>query len=66
MEVASDKAQHVHRNNRDGLDGRRDAVYRYGERGEQEADGYLSLYRPMRAAMLDPAALRRRPRPSAR
>ncbi|MEW2515956.1 GNAT family N-acetyltransferase [Streptomyces sp. NPDC046870] len=56
VEVASDKAQLVHRNDHDGLDGHRDAVYRYGERGEQEADGYLPLYRPVRAAMLNPAA----------
>ncbi|MGY1583243.1 hypothetical protein [Streptomyces sp. MN13] len=54
--MASNKAQLVHRNNREGLDGHRDAVYRYGERGEQEADDYVSLYRPVRAARLDPAA----------
>ncbi|MFF2206275.1 hypothetical protein [Streptomyces sp. NPDC058145] len=56
VEVASDRAQLAHRNDRYGLDGHRDAVYRYGERGEQEADDYVSLYRPVQAAMLDPAA----------
>ncbi|MGW4440366.1 hypothetical protein ACWELO_32295 [Streptomyces sp. NPDC004596] len=54
--MASDRAQLAHRNDRYGLDGHRDAVYRYGELGEQEADDYVSLCRPVQAAMLDPAA----------
>ncbi|WP_445280230.1 hypothetical protein [Streptomyces sp. DSM 118148] len=54
--MASDRAQLAHRNDRCGLDGHRDAVYRYGERDEQEADDYVLLCRPVQAAMLDPAA----------
>ncbi|MFF7858764.1 hypothetical protein [Streptomyces sp. NPDC007904] len=56
LEVASEKAQNAHQNHRYGLDGHRDAVYRYGERLEQEAGRYASVFRPVPAARLDPAA----------
>lgn len=56
LEVASEKAQNAHQNHRYGLDGHRDAVYRYDERLEQEADRYAFTFRPLPAARLDPAA----------
>lgn len=56
LDVASEKAQNAHQNHRYGLDGHRDAVYRYGERLEQDADRYTSVFRPLPAVRLDPAA----------
>ncbi|MFG3207350.1 hypothetical protein [Streptomyces sp. NPDC048192] len=56
VEVASEKAQIAHLNRFYGLHGHRDAVYRYDERVDQEADHYSALYQEARAVRLDPAA----------
>ncbi|WP_330342662.1 GNAT family N-acetyltransferase [Streptomyces sp. NBC_00557] len=56
VEVASEKAQIAHLNQYYGLNGHRDAVYRYGERVDQEADHYTALYQEAPAVRLDPAA----------
>ncbi|MET8816462.1 GNAT family N-acetyltransferase [Streptomyces sp. NPDC004549] len=55
VEVASDKAQNAHLNAFYGLDGHRQDAYRYGERLDQEADGYARFHLPAQAAGLDPA-----------
>ncbi|MFI2437387.1 GNAT family N-acetyltransferase [Streptomyces sp. NPDC018693] len=47
VEVASEKAQNAHLNAFYLLDGHRQDVYRYGERLEQEADGYARHYVPV-------------------
>ncbi|MFJ6216602.1 hypothetical protein ACIQGZ_25210 [Streptomyces sp. NPDC092296] len=56
MDVAADKAQNAHLDSTLGLHGHRDAVYRYGERTEDEALKYAGAYRPVRAALADPSA----------
>jgi len=47
VDVASDKAHNAHRNKHYGLDGHRNAVYRYGERLETEAALHAASYRPV-------------------
>ncbi|MFI2437131.1 GNAT family N-acetyltransferase [Streptomyces sp. NPDC018693] len=56
VDVASDKAHNAHQNNYYGLDGHRDAVYRYGERLETEAALHAAAYRPVTPVRVDPGA----------
>ncbi|WP_440581075.1 GNAT family N-acetyltransferase [Streptomyces sp. PT19] len=56
VNVARDKAHNAHQNGHYGLDGNRDAVYRYGERLETEAALYSSAYRPVTPVRVDPAS----------
>ncbi|MGW1365007.1 hypothetical protein ACWCQP_47405 [Streptomyces chartreusis] len=56
VDVAADKAQNAHLDNALGLHGHQDAVYRYGERTEDEALRFAPAHRPYRAANADPSA----------
>ncbi|KNE81416.1 hypothetical protein AB0B04_18650 [Streptomyces xinghaiensis] len=56
VNVASDKAHNAHQDYRYGLDGHRDAVYRYGERLEREAALHVAAFRPVTPVRLDPGA----------
>lgn len=56
VEVALDKAHNAHQNKHYGLDGHRDAVYRYGERLETEAALHAAAYRPVTPVRVAPGA----------
>ncbi|MGW6202069.1 GNAT family N-acetyltransferase [Streptomyces sp. NPDC055089] len=56
VDVASDRAHNAHQNNHYGLDGHRDAVYRYGERLEAEAALHAAAFRPVAPTHVDPGS----------
>ncbi|MFI9772748.1 GNAT family N-acetyltransferase [Streptomyces sp. NPDC052415] len=56
VDVALDKAHNAHQNRYYGLDGHREAVYRYGERLETEAALHAAAYRPVPLVRVDPGA----------
>ncbi|MFD7552598.1 GNAT family N-acetyltransferase [Streptomyces sp. NPDC059816] len=53
VNVASDMAHNAHQNNHYGLDGHRDAIYRYGERLEAEAALHAAAFRPVAPMHVD-------------
>lgn len=55
VEVAACKAQNAYMNRNLGVDGHREAEYRYGQRWEEEARQYAAFYREARVQGPDPA-----------
>ncbi|MFD8666586.1 hypothetical protein ACFV1U_14435 [Streptomyces microflavus] len=53
VDVALDKASSAHQNNHYGLDGHREAVYRYGERLEAEAALHTAAFRQVAPRHVD-------------
>ncbi|MFB6984633.1 GNAT family N-acetyltransferase [Streptomyces sp. NPDC056297] len=56
VNVAADKTHNAHQNSFHGLDGHRNAVYRYGERLETEAALHTAAFRPATPVRIDPGA----------